>query len=313
MAPQSFPPPPAPPQYYPPPPVTWTDWSPPKSMGGRHQEATATVTNTVTVAPAAATTTVSPFADLSGPPMSSSSSHSGQPHHQYGDPDDQPQHQMSSKMMAAAGVVATLVFIALLLGLFCFLCRRSRRSRSRSRNAEDLIVPGRQMTKIPDTCAYIKPPAGSPPPSSSQSSSSIPLTQQSTQHTTPIIISTTLDHSYFTGIDTSDHISLADNQSARSADPDEPPPPYRPRSVPPISRECSVRIADGMLPNYVPGNSIPSTEVSMHNPFDDPDGNVSDLEEEASSPTEHTIHDDHISMVSDLSYQQEPTTTYSTI
>jgi len=216
--------------------------------------------------------------------------------------------------MAAAGVIATLVFIIGLIGLCLFLCRRSRKSKTPARNAEDIIVPGRQMMKTADR-AYMKPPAGSPPPSLSQSSSSIPLTHQPSRQPTPqiapVIISTTMDHSYFTGIDTSDHISLTDNQSFRSTDPDEPPPPYRPRSVPPISRECSVRIANGMLPNYRPGNAtISATEESMHNPFDDPDA-VSDLEEEA--PENNTIPDDHLSMVSDLSYQREPTTTHSTL
>jgi hypothetical protein len=110
-----------------------------------------------------------------------------------------------------------------------------------------------------------------------------------------------MDQSYYTGIDTSDRISVADGppQAATAlyaASTDEPPPPYRPRSVPPVSRGNSLRVTDG-LAGYQPGQN-------MRSPFDDPveeDDGLSDLGGGECGEI------DRLSAVSDLSYQEEPT------
>jgi hypothetical protein len=229
---------------------------------------------------------------------------------------------MSAGLMAAAGIGATVVFVFVLVLLVIFLCRRNRKKN----RAAVAAASSRQMTttdnvpNVVDGCAYIKSTTALVRPALSSPATSSPSIPQPTQ-LPPVVLSTTLDHSYLTGIDTGDHLSLADSQTANSLG-EEPPPPYRPRSIAPISREqsvhlapsrgYSVRMADGMLPNYRPGNPIPATEESLANPFDDPDGEVSDLED-GGPCQDNTPCDDHLSLVSDLSYQQEPTSTHSTL
>jgi hypothetical protein len=119
-----------------------------------------------------------------------------------------------------------------------------------------------------------------------------------------------MDQSYYTGIDTSDHLSITQSISSGGTyvdGGDEPPPPYRPRSVPPISRETSLR-----LPNAVaPRNSVRRSRDLIRSPFDDQEEeDVSDMEE---PPSIRRVDADQLSAVSDLSYQQEPTTTHSTV
>jgi hypothetical protein len=308
-----------------PPPPSSDNWDPRHTMERQGAEPTTTIYSVITDS---ATTTVTPFADQAGAVTSSTygSHHSSNAGNPFNGPDFEhvpPPHSLSSGVMAAAGVIATLVFIALLIGLCCFLCRRSRKSKLRAAHTEAGLVAGRQMTEAHesrgvDAQPYAKPkpkPTACSPPSSainasssssSSSSSSVPLAQQSVPQLAPVILSTNMDHSYLTGIDTSDHISLADNHSTRSTDTDEPPPPYRPRSVPPISRESSVHIANGMLPNYRPGNRVSITEESIQNPFNDPDEALSELAEE-------DLRNDHFSVVSDLSYQYEPETTHTAL
>jgi len=88
---------------------------------------------------------------------------------------------------------------------------------------------------------------------------------------------------------------------------EDPPPPYRPCSVPPISRESSLRVADGMRPNF---STIRNSVI--RSPFDDPLEEDVDVECDPFRDQNHQ-ETDRTSVVSDLSYQAEPTTTHSTL
>lgn len=139
--------------------------------------------------------------------------------------------------------------------------------------------------------------------------------------TPPVILSTTMNDAYYTGIDTSDHISLNDQRSEASVDTfgEEPPPPYRPRSVPPISRETSVRTS--MCRNTsvrssrhdpMSGSNLMRRSVDVRSPFDDPedsdDDNLSQISTIRSLPRRDT---DRLSVVSDISYQEESMHTHN--
>ncbi|KKY15140.1 hypothetical protein UCDDS831_g07866 [Diplodia seriata] len=138
--------------------------------------------------------------------------------------------------------------------------------------------------------------------------------------------------SYFTGIDTSEALSIRTN-SVRSSGPqqrpagfmldgefhEEPPPPYRPRSVPPISRDSSMRTTAAA--NYRSAADCASLQLAHHgdssprhvvNPFADPsDDSVSIMSSEVPmNPFARDEDDDRLSVVSDLSYQREPTTVH---
>jgi len=322
MAPQ-YPYPPAPPASYI---VFVPEWTPSPMRGKQPQ-----VTDTTTVTDIQISTTsviLAPLAEQTGYPSPTPTPPRGNGG-KYGKDNH---HGVSAGVVAAAGVIATIIFILVLLGLCVFLCRRSRKTRERA-SAQGATNSAQQMmsmkagdgSNVVDVRAYAMPTIQTPTPSHqpgsasslsplSSSSSSLPSRQFAPQ-VPPVILSTSMGHSYFTGIDTSDQISLADNRSASNTiDPDDAPPPYRPRSVPPLSRECSVRMANGMVPNYRPGAAISPMEESIRNPFDDPEGDVSDLEDDLPRHRNQiAIPDDHLSAVSDLSYQQEPTTTCSSI
>jgi hypothetical protein len=116
---------------------------------------------------------------------------------------------------------------------------------------------------------------------------------------------------YYTGIDTSDVVSMhdttgTDNPFVDQSDPHgEPPPPYRPRSIAAtISRNTSLRQA--------PPAALSETNLmAVHgqiprSPFADPHD---DAISEFSEPTRRRFgrrNEDELSVVSDLSYQQEP-------
>lgn len=117
---------------------------------------------------------------------------------------------------------------------------------------------------------------------------------------------------YMTGIDTSDVMSTR-NERTGLGDPfadgnslhEEPPPPYKPRSL--ASRNSSLRIPRSSLSVSSQFSSHLQGQRSqpLQNPFEDPreDDVVSDL----TGPTLHR-NSDNVSMVSDLSYQQDAPT-----
>jgi len=128
-----------------------------------------------------------------------------------------------------------------------------------------------------------------------------------------------MDQNYYTGIDTSDGLSVADSQTHpsntvfMSAAGDEPPPPYRPRSVPPVSRENSVRVANGMVPGYAPRASLRKPPV-MQSPFADPVEEGGSLGESSSRRSgDNDVDDDGASVTSNFSFQREPMAVRSAI
>lgn len=219
--------------------------------------------------------------------------------------DQWPQHRV---VMAAA-----IPFLVLVMGvvLACILRRRRRKRVHHEVMAEfkyqarrDASQAAPPYTPSPQT-PQAPPPAAAPAPA--------------------VVISPmapAMGAAYFTGIDTSDAVSIVSNNLASSGFPfdpehgDEPPPPYRPRSVAAISREASLRqpeharISRGQL-------TPPPEERRTRSPFDDPDEQDEEDEDDAISIVSaadarddlHTMqgHDDRLSEVSDLSYQDEAT------
>jgi hypothetical protein len=242
------------------------------------------------------TTTVFPQAQITP-----ASTHT---HHNIGGNQYPPQQQqqniggnvggLSGGVLAAAGVIATLIVVLLLAACCCVIFRKRRR---RSPSAPAIMQP---MIKTPGPKPVARAHVRNQEPAAaasltSPSTTSAPSTNTNTQH---VLLTTTMDQSYYTGIDTSDAISLAERQpQPATAMSDEPPPPYRPRSVPPVSRGNSLCVTDG-LAGYQPGQN-------MRSPFDDPvdeDDGLSDLGNYCGGRDV-----DRLSAVSDLSYQEEPT------
>jgi hypothetical protein len=273
---------------------------------------TPSVTTTATYLPSAAiftpitsivsTTTVFPQAQIT--PESSHHHDSGGGGNQF--PQQQQQQQgvggtvggLSGGVLAAAGVIATLIVVLMLVACCCVVFRKRRR---RSSSADTIMRP---MVKTPGPMpvparAHIR----TAEPATAASLTSPSTTSTPSTNTQHVLLTTTMDQSYYTGIDTSDAISLAERQPGpATAISDEPPPPYRPRSVPPVSRGNSLRVNDG-LAGYQPGQN-------MRSPFDDPvdEDGLSDLGNDCGGR-----EIDRLSAVSDLSYQEEATAVRSAI
>ncbi|KAK7526210.1 uncharacterized protein IWZ02DRAFT_447157 [Phyllosticta citriasiana] len=113
----------------------------------------------------------------------------------------------------------------------------------------------------------------------------------------PVIISSVAPSStYFSGIDTSEAFSVRSNSVRSHNRPagfvmdgefhEEPPPPYKPCSVPPLSREASIRSRAISDDGFLPVTTLGQQHAPLRNPFADP------VDED----------DDQYSMVSDYSY-----------
>jgi hypothetical protein len=237
---------------------------------------------------------------------------------------------MSSAVLGAAGAISTLAFLCILAGICLLMCRRSRKRRQAAQGNGPNVEMA-QTTSNPsnaqydDTRAYIRPPSTEPPPSLNSPSIITPTsTTNLTRPEAPVLLSTTIDQSYYTGIDTSDGLSMDDSRrlSVATAAPgyasstiSEPPPPYRPRSV--VSRESSMRLSVAP-PSYGPRLSVRSTNMNVvqSSPFDDPedDGAVSDVAPSPITSEAPQIRDmEEMSDVSELSYQQDPVVAHSTV
>jgi hypothetical protein len=220
----------------------------------------------------------------------------------------------------------------IIIGISAAAIRRIIRSKRRQRETRAAMPEMKNLTRRPpDEAAYIRPPSSEPPsilvvtsqPSESTNlaTDAPPTTQRQSQ---PVILSTTMDQAYYTGLDTADHISLTDARSQMSTDlydGDEPPPPYRPRSVPPISRDASVRTShtsrtsstrrrnnDHLAAHFMSGGR---RTHDWRSPFDDPeheDDTASLTSDMTIRPQRHAPQQDRLSVVSDLSYQDEPVT-----
>jgi hypothetical protein len=210
--------------------------------------------------------------------------------------------------IVAVGIIIPLILISLSV-LGCFYCIRLRRRQHR----QNIGNAGPQMTNMSGVRggmglterAYFgpvtTPPAAvlSPHTPTSPASSGPP----------PVILSTTMNNTYYTGIDTSDHISLTDQRSHTSAESitgDEPPPPYRPASVPPISRETSLRATASNRNDPLSGAGLIPRSEEVRSPFDDPESSDDDALSQISTIRSYPRRPtDRRSVASDMSYQDE--------
>lgn len=220
-------------------------------------------------------------------------------------------HRLSAtKVIAAVTIPLALIMI---VAAFAFLyVRRRRRQR-----LQTIIISEKEKKVQPDddlSSAHYDVAPQKPPPTLSLSPPQ------------PVILSSispTMNSAYYTGIDTSDAVSMPGARHSTSGSGfysesgEEPPPPYRPRSVaPPVSRGSSLREA------------YPATLSQAHliehgaylgqdgrNPFADP--RDEDTLSNVSGPVDgwHGQHNhEMMSDVSDISYQEgEPTTAHHTI
>jgi len=195
-----------------------------------------------------------------------------------------------------AAVLLPLISMAILGVILFFYLRRRRRQKARVQVREKTQTSGNYPRPH-----YVVPPVLSPPAGSL-------VTPQ------PVILGPIVSGSngaYYTGIDTSDVVSMHDttgtnNPFVDQSDPhDEAPPPYRPRSIAAtISRNTSLR--------QTPPAALSETNLMAahgqipRSPFADPHD---DAISEFSEPTRRRFgrrNEDELSVVSDLSYQQEP-------
>jgi hypothetical protein len=250
-------------------------------------------------------------------------------------PDQGNHHGPPLPAQVALGIIIPCVLILLSICAFVF-CIRSRKKKSDAPSEETAMAAARKVPEMKSTgvgggpAMHSAQAAGGPACASGAVMS--PLTSPSSTSsaataTPPVILSTTMNDAYYTGIDTSDHISLTDQRSEASADTfgEEPPPPYRPRSVPPISRETSVRNSicrnssvrssrhDPMSGSNLMGSHV-RRSVDVRSPFDDPEDSDDDnLSQISTIRSLHRRDTDRLSVVSDTSYQEEPTNTHSTV
>jgi hypothetical protein len=214
--------------------------------------------------------------------------------------------QVNHAPMYAAASIIPLVLLAA-IGAVVFLCMRKRKRQRHDAVAAQIAA--HEMKKRPQTTAqaYMAPPTLSMQYTAPHND--LPPTSTPSQLQPVILgpIPSGSNGAYLTGMDTSDMVSITSN-NLRPVDPfadnnslAEPPPPYRPHSVAPpsftsTSRQSSVRTS-------APQPATSRTHLIERSPFEDPqeDDTVSEL----SGPTLGR-HDDGISIVSDLSYQNDP-------
>lgn len=221
-------------------------------------------------------------------------------------------HSSRAAVYAAAGVVPIVLIIFGALAFFLLRRRKHQRQQQPGRNmaavremksrtqsnvrpflATAPVVPASAAA----TLSYTAPPRDSPPAS--------PAAPQ------PVILGPIVPGSnsaYYTGIDTSDVVSVTDRTGLGNPFADgnslheEPPPPYRPRSLAPVSRETSLR-----APSV--GANSQTTLIEERSPFADPEDDAVSV---MSVPVGRR-DGDTMSVVSDLSYQADPTTTRPTV
>jgi hypothetical protein len=222
------------------------------------------------------------------------------------------QAQSDSKHHVPKAVVA-MVPIALLaiIGALIFFCMRKRRKQKQIAAAQAQVQE--MKARSPTVHAYVSSPL---PPARplSRSTPSTGLSPTSPTAPQPVILGPISDsnNNYFTGIDTSDIMSVRSNGRTGLGNPfadnnsinEEPPPPYYPSSVASLSRDTSLRVSQPPPPAWSQTELIAAGGQPQRSPFDDPidDDAVSDV----SGPTSRQERDD-LSAVSDLSYQQDTT------
>lgn len=207
-----------------------------------------------------------------------------------------------------AMIVVPIALLAIIGAIVFFCLRKRRKSRQVLPRGQDQEMRERS----PSTQPYIAPtplPSAAPLP---QPLSPVNLSPTTSTVPEPVILGpiTGSNNNYFTGIDTSDVMSVQSNERTGLGNPfaddhgldDEPPPPYYPSSVPSLSRGSSMRI--DAPPRSVSSQTelISARPTPVRSPFEDPgDDAVSEI----------SIHGarrdgDTLSTVLDLSYQHDP-------
>jgi hypothetical protein len=300
--------------------VGWNVFSIPSDVGflsiptSTHPGGSKPSTTPITDGNAAQETTGTGASETTGPtwpfgasphPTASSASSTSPPSLSSTAPQNEDSTPRSKTLTHVVATVIPLVFLAILGVVLFFYLRRRRRQKKQAfvqqemkRNSPTAYAPtGPQQ-------AYYQSPPGPPPPALS------PMPPQ------PVILGPIAPNSngaYYTGIDTSDVVSMHEptmHQPTGLGNPfvdpqhEEPPPPYRPRSLAPLSRNTSVQSPP--LAALSQTNLIAAQEHSR-SPFRNPhdDDNISEFSE-PTGPQNGRRAVDELSAVSDLSYQQDP-------
>jgi hypothetical protein len=213
-------------------------------------------------------------------------------------------HADHTAVYAAAGIIPVIL---LAIGMFIFFCMRKRRKQKQfsGTQAKENEMRGKSTQEV---SAYMAPPV----PIAREPSYTDPPRHPPPDNPQPVIlgpISAGRGGNYFTGIDTSDTVSMQSNERAGLGNPfadanslnDEPPPPYRPRSIVPLSRDVSLRscVQPPISPQIYPIDHHRNERLSS--PFDDPED-----DEAVSNLSEREGEMDRLSAVSDMSYQKYP-------
>ncbi|KAH7055830.1 hypothetical protein B0J12DRAFT_432701 [Macrophomina phaseolina] len=247
-----------------------------------------------------------------------SASTSESPGNGNGDGDDPSGGGPPLGLILAAVIIPVLITTLLAFTVFVVLRRRKQR-----KAAEHAPASEEMKLRLSDDF----PPPGSPPaisavPSREATPQAPPRAVTPAPPPAPVIVSAmnpANNSSYFTGIDTSEALSVRTN-SVRSGPRtagfmldgefhEEPPPPYRPRSVPPISRDSSMRTNNRA---DCASTYLMADDAQRSNPFADPSDDDNESIESGMGPYSRRA-DDHLSVVSDLSYQNEPTAVHQAV
>jgi hypothetical protein len=229
----------------------------------------------------------------------------------------------------AMGIVIPLLIILFALAMFFWYRRYKRNQRANEENIATVMAAtqskGTQPNMVQTAMPYIHTP-GAPRAAAAVVPSPTSTTASPTSNVDqPVILTTTMNNTYYTGIDTSDHISLSDQRSQTSAESihgEEPPPPYRPRSVPPISRETSLRQAvlgrnssvRSARHDPMSGAGLIRRSDEVRSPFDDPESSDDDALSQISTIRSYPRHQsDRLSVVSDMSEEDNEQSTRSAV
>jgi hypothetical protein len=265
------------------------------------------------------TSSPTPFAtQYATPTATATSDESGDPRHVW----NQPKGTSHGAGLYAAAAIVPIVVLAV-IGYIAFFCLRKRRRQREEAAAAQMKAEEMKMHLRPQTTtqSYLAHPQLVPPPQYTASHNH-PPSLFAPGPAQPIIlgpIPSGANGAYFTGMDTSDVISMNSANSLRRTAPDpfsnnnnslsEPPPPYRPRSTAPpsfvTSRHSSLRAP----------LVTSQTHLIERSPFEDPtddDDDDDDAVSELSGPTRGR-DEDAMSAVSDLSYQNDPVVTRTSL
>ncbi|KAK7188428.1 hypothetical protein DPSP01_004652 [Paraphaeosphaeria sporulosa] len=292
-------------------PLSSTTWDPPPFASQHLASSTFITSSTVNTTPQLSTGGYTATVTASIFPVASDSPSTDFPSIEGGSTADheRKEHSNQGPMYAAAGAVPVIVIA--IIGLVVFFCMRKRRTQRQQQAATQNHVVPEVKFQQPTVHAYRAPAV---PVSRAPSYTSYEDNMQRPTSPPPVIlgpISAGSSGNYMTGIDTSDIISTR-NERMGLGDPfvdgsslhEEPPPPYKPRSV--ASRNSSLRIPRSSMSVSSQHSRYSSQRQvfrPLQNPFEDPreDDAVSNL----SGPTLHR-NSDNMSVVSDFSYQQDP-------